>query len=247
VGAGSAVLLTTGASNASLGAAALSKILTGSANVAIGATAGSNYAGAESNNIVIGNAGVAAESGVIRIGTAATQTKTFVAGVNGVTTGTPGSVVLVDPNGQLGTVVSSRRYKEDINPMGAASERLLKLRPVTFRYKKDQPSDERPIQYGLIAEEVAEVFPELVVYNKDGQPETVAYHLLAALLLNELQKSDAKLQLTQKLLTDQQSHILQQEQAIKAIQSQVRDLEVIKTWLRKTGGLSAPALTAEAH
>jgi hypothetical protein len=99
----------------------------------------------------------------------------------------------------------------------------------------------------LIAEEVAEVFPELVVYNKDGQPETVAYHLLAALLLNELQKSDAKLQLTQKLLTDQQSHILQQEQAIKAIQSQVRDLEVIKTWLRKTGGLSAPALTAEAH
>jgi len=131
--------------------------------------------------------------------------------------------------------------------MGAASERLLKLRPVTFRYKKDQPSDERPIQYGLIAEEVAEVFPELVVYNKDGQPETVAYHLLAALLLNELQKSDAQLQLTQKLLNDQQSHILQQEQAIKSIQSQVRDLEIIKTWLRKTGGLYAPALTAESH
>jgi trimeric autotransporter adhesin len=72
--------------------------------------------------------------------------------------------------------------------MADASERLLKLRPVTFRYKQPNARGAKPIPYGLIAEEVAEVFPELVLLNKDGQPETVAYHVLPALLLNEYQK-----------------------------------------------------------
>jgi hypothetical protein len=88
----------------------------------------------------------------------------------------------------LGVLQSSRRYKEDILPMGDVSSRLYQLRPVTFRYKKPDASGEKPIQFGLIAEEVAEAFPELVVRNADGQPETVAYQLLGGLLLNELQK-----------------------------------------------------------
>jgi hypothetical protein len=84
---------------------------------------------------------------------------------------------VVDANCQLGTMSSSTRYKQDIQPMAEASERLLKLRPVTFRYKQPNALGEKPIQYGLIAEEVAEVLPELVVRNKAGRPESVAYYL----------------------------------------------------------------------
>jgi hypothetical protein len=100
---------------------------------------------------------------------------------------------MIDANGQLGTISSSRRYKQDIQPMADASERLMQLRPVKFHYKQPDAKGEQPIQYGLIAEEVAEVFPELVVRNKAGQPETVAYHLLPALLLNEMQKEHRQL------------------------------------------------------
>ncbi|NBX41584.1 MAG: hypothetical protein EBR15_09260, partial [Gammaproteobacteria bacterium] len=246
VGAGGAALLVTGASNLALGYSALSKLTSGGTNIAVGASAGSTYT-TESNNIAVGNTGTAADTGVIRLGTVGTQTKTFVAGINGVTLGATGNIVLVDSNGQLGTIQSSRRYKEDIAPMGEASARLLKLRPVTFKYKKDQPGDERTVQFGLIAEEVAEVFPELVIYNKEGKPETVAYHLLATMLLNELQKNAAELRSTQQLLTDQKSRISRQQTEINAIKSQVRDLAVIKTLLRKQGMYAAPVLAAESR
>ena len=97
--------------------------------------------------------------------------------------------VFIDGNGQLGTLKSSARFKEDIQPMRSVSERLLSLRPVTFRYKEHEEDGSQPIQYGLIAEEVAEVFPELVVYGEDGKPETVSYHLLLSLLLNEFRRT----------------------------------------------------------
>ena len=102
---------------------------------------------------------------------------------------TGGSTVLMDANGQMGTISSSRRYKEDIHSLAetGVGERLQQLRPVTFRYKKSSDG-KNPVQYGLIAEEVAEVFPDLAVLNEDGQPETVKYHLLAPLLLNEVQE-----------------------------------------------------------
>ena len=90
--------------------------------------------------------------------------------------------------GQLGMVVSSARYKRDIHDMDTASSKLLKLRPVTFAYKQD-PQGER--QYGLIAEEVARVYPELVVYGTDGKVITIRYHELIPMLLNELQKQNA--------------------------------------------------------
>jgi hypothetical protein len=141
---------------------------------------------------MMANKGFAEETHTIRIGLI--QTRAFIAGIRGTTTGiADGISVVIDSNGQLGTVSSSRRYKEDIDDMGLASERLLQLRPVTFRYKEPYENNEKRLQYGLIAEEVAEVLPELVVYDEDNQPETVKYRLLSTLLLNELQNQDQTL------------------------------------------------------
>ena len=175
--------------NTAIGSTALRDVTTGSSNVGIGRFAGGQIT-TGSNNIAIGNSGVAAESATIDIGTPGTQTKAFIAGIRGVTTGSATGInVLIDTNGQLGTVSSSRRYKEDITDMGEASARIAALRPVTFRYNKPYDNGEKPIQFGLIAEEVAEVFPELAVYNEEGKPETVKYQDLTPMLLNEVQNS----------------------------------------------------------
>ena len=161
---------------------------TGGAHVAVGDRAGLQWT-TGNYNIAIGNQGASGDSYTTRIG--ASQTRAFIAGVRGVTTGIADAVpVLVDSAGQLGTISSSRRFKEDIRDMGDATERLLDLRAVLFRYK----GREGPDEYGLIAEEVAEIFPELVVYDDEGLPETVKYHLLAPMLLNELQRTTDRLE-----------------------------------------------------
>ncbi len=170
------------------GVNALLSNTTGSNNIAIGISAGLNLT-TGNYNICIGNSGVAGESSTIRIGTA--QTATFLAGVNGVMTGGTGTPVLIDANGQLGTISSSARFKDEIQDMGEATEALLKLRPVTFRYKA-QP--EGRTQFGLIAEEVVKVMPELVVCSSSGEVETVLYHEMPAMLLNELQKQQREIQ-----------------------------------------------------
>ena len=139
------------------------------------------------SNIMIGNDGVAGDNLTTRIG--AGQARAFVAGIRGVTTGQANAIaVVIDSNGQLGTLSSSRAVKQDIADMGAASDVLMQLRPVTFHYKSHAASGQDSLQYGLVAEEVAEVFPDLVVRDEEGQPFTVKYHLLSAMLLNELQK-----------------------------------------------------------
>jgi len=189
---------TTGSYNIALGYNAGLNLTTGSNNIAVGNSAGYNLT-TGSNNIDIGNDGVAAEANTIRIGTLGTQTKTFLAGVRGVTA-TGGAAVYVTSTGQLGTVTSSRRYKEDIEPMGDVSDRLMSLQPVTFRYKEADQGGNKPIQYGLIAEDVDTVMPELVVRNADGSPETVSYHVLPSLLLNEYQKQHQKLANTEARL-----------------------------------------------
>ena len=187
---------TTGNSNTALGFAALAFNTAGSNNTAIGFNAG-EYLGAGDNNVYISNVGPGdflnpgSESGVIRIGAPLTQTSAFIAGIYGTMTGLAGLPVVVDANGQLGTVSSSRRFKEDIQDMGDASDGLLQLRPVTFRYKKSYEDGSKPVQYGLIAEEVAEVYPDLVARNANGQIETIRYQLLTPMLLNELQKQRA--------------------------------------------------------
>ena len=177
---------TTGSHNTASGHLALNTNTTGNGNIALGNEAGKLLTTGH-DNIMIGHQGVAGEAQTTRIGTA--QTRAFIAGIRGKTTGTNNAIaVMIDSHGQLGTVSSSGRFKEDVAPMAEKSAALSALRPVTFRYKKAFEGGEKPIQFGLIAEEVAEVFPELVVFGEDGQPETVKYHLLSSLLLNELQK-----------------------------------------------------------
>lgn len=182
-------LVTTGSENTSMGTGSLSALLTGARNVAIGWEAGLAYTSSESSNILIGNAGTVSESNVIHIGTQGSgsgqQNACFIAGIAGVTVASSAAVLINTGTGQLGTIASSRRYKENINDMDAASNNIMNLRPVTF-FMKNDPTKQR--QYGLIAEEVNEIFPDLVLYNKAGDPESVKYHELPALLLNELQK-----------------------------------------------------------
>jgi len=95
---------------------------------------------------------------------------------------------MIDSNGQLGTVGSSARFKEDVHDMGEASSGLLQLRPVTFRYRQPFSDGSKPVQYGLIAEEVERVYPDLVARSADGRIESVKYQVLDAMLLNEPQK-----------------------------------------------------------
>jgi hypothetical protein len=123
------------------------------------------------------------------------NTPFFAAGIRGVTTGNNDAIpVVIDSNGQLGTVSSSQRVKEDIHDMDTVSSGLMRLRPVTFRYQKPFADGSKPIQYGLIAEEVADVYPDLVAHSADGQIETVKYQVLDSMLLNELQKEHKQVQ-----------------------------------------------------
>ena len=199
-----------GVGNTAVGIAALYNTTT-SGNIGVGNGAGVNATN-PFNSVFIGNAGLAADTATIKVGTQGTQTSTFIAGIRGVTTGNNNAVaVLVDSAGQLGTVSSSRRYKHDIQPMGDASAALMKLRPVTFRYKKPYADGSTPIEYGLIAEEANEALPDLVVFNERGQPETIKYHLLPALLVNEYQRQQKTIEAQTKLIAAQEHRLLRLE------------------------------------
>jgi hypothetical protein len=181
---------TTGLNNTAVGRGALFNLTDGERNIAIGLGAGVNLASG-SDNVYLGALGDAADVATVRLGALGTHERAFIAGVRGVTTGTSNAVmVLIDGNGQLGTINSSRRFKTDIRDLDGASRPVLRLRPVTFRYRDTTATGARPLTYGLIAEEVEEVFPELVAYGADGRPETVRYHLLPTLLLNEIQRQE---------------------------------------------------------
>ena len=177
--------------NVAEGAFALSHNTSGSFNIALGYNAGSNLT-TGSNNIDIGNAGVAGESNTIRIGTVGTQTVTYIAGIMGTTTprGTP---VFINANGQLGTVQSSARFKEEIKPMDKASEAILALKPVTFHYEQELDPDSTP-QFGLIAEDVEKINPDLVARDAEGKVYTVRYEAVNAMLLNEFLKEHRKVE-----------------------------------------------------
>jgi Chaperone of endosialidase len=205
----------TGNNNTAIGFNALAGNTSGGGNIAVGTSAGSNLT-TGNNNIIVGNQGVGGESATIRIGTV--QTRAFLAGVRGRITGAADAIaVLIDSNGQLGTISSSRLVKEDIRDMGEGTERLMKLRPVVFRYTSElDPSRSR--QYGLIAEEVAKVFPDLAVYDAKGRPETVKYHVLPSLLLNALQNQ-------QQTIEDQRREIDDQRREIDELRARLDRLE----------------------
>jgi hypothetical protein len=176
-----------GNNNTAVGAGALDNAM-GEGNIAVGYRAGS--AGVGSGNIDIGNAGVSADSGIIRIGTTGAQTVAYVAGIYNVPI-TGGLPVVVNSNGQLGVSgMSSERFKTDIQPM-PATEDLERLQSVTFHYKSDP---EGPVQYGLIAEEVADVYPDLVVRDESGRIDGIRYDELAPLLLKRMQAEQTVLQ-----------------------------------------------------
>src|SRR6266436_4719622 len=202
-GVNALVFNTTGHDNTADGFQALFNNTTGSSNIALGSNAGLNLT-TGSNNIHIGNVGVAGESRHIRIGTTGTQTKTFIAGISGATV--PGGVgVNVGTNGQLGTVVSSERFKDEIEPMDKASESLFSLQPVTFRYKKELDPEGIP-QFGLVAEEVERVNPDLVARDEQGKPYTVRYDAVNAMLLNEFLKQHRKVEEQSREINEQNTN-----------------------------------------
>jgi hypothetical protein len=177
-----------GSLNTSLGHMTLSGGMTGSNNIALGAWAGKKLTHGD-HNIYLDNVGRVEESGVIRIGNAQWHQRVAIAGISGKSVASGSAVpVVVDRFGNLGTVLSSARFKKDIKDMDKASEKLMQLRPVTYRYKQADDNGDNPLEYGLIAEEVAKVYPDLVAYGVDGKIETVQYQKLTPMLLNEVQR-----------------------------------------------------------
>ncbi len=174
---------TTGSGNTANGVNALLNCANGTNNTALGYSAGAALT-TGNNNIDIGHPGVAGDNNTIRIGAGASST--FISGIAGVTIGS-GAPVYVNSSGQLGTITSSERFKQDIHSMGAASDLLLALRPVTFRYKPELDPNGTP-QFGLIAEEVSQVDPDLVVRDDKNRIYTVRYEAVNAMLLNEFLK-----------------------------------------------------------
>jgi trimeric autotransporter adhesin len=207
-----------GENNSAFGRGALESNTVGGYNTAVGFHAG-YYITNGSNNIDIGNVGkatdgVAAQSGVIRIGTSAQQTQTFIAGINNSTV--TGAAVVVDATtGQLGVLASSERFKTAIAPMGAATAKLAQLRPVSFKLKSDATGTR---QYGLIAEEVVKIYPELVIRDGSGQINGVRYDELAPMLLNESQQ--------------QRSTIAEQSAEIRDLKQQMAEMKDLKQQLQ---------------
>ena len=213
-------LPTTGSNNTAVGAYALGTIGgNSSGNLALGASAGINLISGN-NNVYLGNPGQRTESNVMRLGSV--QTQTFIVGVNGVTLSGGGSTVIIDANGQLGTVMSSARYKDQIQDMSDQGDRLLRLRPVTFRYKADASGQQ---QYGLIAEEVAQVYPELVVRGAQGEVESVQYHELIPVLLDEVKRQQQEIVRQQAELQQQQDLAAARQQAIAELGARLSRME----------------------
>jgi len=186
---------TIGGRNTAIGRSALSLNTTGNFNIALGQGAGSRLTTGDSN-IDIGAFGFPGESATIRIGEG--QSKNFIDGIRGATV-VGGVPVVIVGYGQLGTIVSSKRFKKEIQPMEKASEAILALKPVTFLYKSDATNTP---QFGLIAEEVAEVNPDLVVRDENGDIYTVRYDAVNAMLLNEFLKAHRKAQEQEATITE---------------------------------------------
>jgi hypothetical protein len=210
---------TTGDGSTAIGTFALAFNTTGSGNIALGLGAGFSLTTGD-NNIDIGNGGVAGESNTIRIGTQGTQTATFIAGIRGVPI-SGGTAVGVNSNGQLGQRASSARFKEAIQPMDKASEAIFSLQPVTFRYKKALDPKALP-QFGLVAEEVAKVNPDLVFADEQGKPFTVRYEEVNAMLLNEFLKEHRKGQEQDATIRQLKTELAQQQKEIKALSTQIQ-------------------------
>ena len=222
---------TTGDSNTATGYDALVNNTTGVGNIGLGNFAGANLTTGD-QNIDIGNVGVAAEANTIRIGTEGTQSNAYLAGVYQ-TNIAKGLVVKVDSDGHLGTVGSSERFKDAIKPMDKASEGILALKPVTFHYKKELDPDGTP-QFGLVAEEVEKVNPDLVVRDAAGKPYTVRYEAVNAMLLNEFLKEHRAVQRQEATITQLKSTVALQHKNFQAtVARQQERIEALAEGLQK--------------
>jgi hypothetical protein len=207
----------TGSSNVAVGNNALLFSTDGDRNIGLGPGAGRNLLAGD-NNIYLGNVGNAIESNTMHLGS--NQSATFVAGIFG--TALTGSTVVVTSDGQLGTLPSSARYKRDIHPLGTSSRGVYQLRPVSFRYKQDPQGVK---QYGLIAEEVAGVYPELVIKGEKGEIEGVQYQGLIPLVVNEVQHQ-------QQVLGTQARQLTAQSQELAALKEQNAAMAAQNAYLR---------------
>ena len=233
-GRGALINNITGSLNTADGYNALFNNTIGSGNIALGVDAGSNITGA--GNIDIGNAGTALDGGTIRIGVQGNQVATFIAGIYNEGVGGNALTVLVDSDGRLGTIGPSRRFKRDIQPMDDASEAILALRPVTFHYKSDKTGTP---QFGLIAEEVAAMNPDLVVRDKNGEIYTVRYDAVNAMLLNEFLKEHRTVQ-------EQKATIAQLEKGMKTViarlEEQASQIQKVSARIEVTKAVGQTAL-----
>ena len=245
---------TAGLGNTAIGYLALSSNSTGGANTAMGNGAlFFNTTG--SGNTALGGAagnGVTTADGVIAIGTggANVSNSCFIGNIYGVTTVNPAVPVLIDTAGQLGTASSSRRFKKEIQPMDSASEAILALKPVTFHYKSDSIGTP---QFGLIAEEVAEVNPDLVVRDDKGDIYTVRYDAVNAMLLNEFLKEHKKVEEQGREMNQQKTAITQLESTIaeqhesfeSKLAQQEKQIEALTSGLQKVSAHLAAASPAD--
>ena len=204
---------------------ALADNVSGAGNVAIGDSAGKGVEG--DFNIYIGAfAGPApspapvSESETIRIGDVF-NVACYIGGITG-QTASGGAAVFVDGNGKLGTITSSARFKDDIKPMDKASEAILNLKPVTFRYKHELDPDGIP-QFGLVAEQVEQVNPDLVVRDQDGKVNTVRYEAVNAMLLNEFLKEHNKVEAEQAAIAELKSTVAQQQKGMEVLTAQLKE------------------------
>ena len=226
--------------NVAIGPGALDDLDSGENNIGLGWGAGSSIGswdnGAHNNNIDIGSVGTANDEGTIRIGEVGTHTSTYIAGISGVVVDF-GDPVIVAPDGNLGVAPSSARFKEAINPMAKASESIFLLKPVTFRYKKEI-GGHGVAQFGLVAEEVDKVNPDLVNRDKEGRPFSVRYEAVNAMLLNEFLKEHQKVH-------DQQSLIAQLRKELQVTAArQQKQIETLTEGLQKVSAqleVSKPA------
>ena len=210
--------VTTGNNNTAVGWRTGNILTTGDGNTFIGSLAGSTEGPDVSNVICLG------ESGDTN-GGEQSDNRCYIGQIFGITTGNVGSPVLIDFDGQLGTISSSRRFKKDIKPMDQASEAILALKPVTFHYKdrRDGKKAQETPEFGLIAEDVAEVNPDLVVNDKNGEIYSVRYEVVNVMLLNEFLKEHKKVEEQQASIADLKSTVALQQKGMEVLTAQLKE------------------------
>ena len=226
-------ILTSGQENVAVGRRALQTLTSGSNNVAVGWRSGDDLTTGSGNTFIGDRAGSSEGpdvSDVICIGESGdtdggqqTPNRCFIGNIFGVSTGSGGNVpVIIDNDGQLGTVISSKRFKKDIQPMGQTSEAVLKLNPVTFHYK-NKDGQNKDLEYGLIAEEVADVNPGWVIYERSGKPLSVRYSEINIMLLNEFIKEHKKVEEQQASIADLKSTVALQQKDVQVLTAQLKE------------------------